>query len=188
MNEPRNDLVIGVFEQEAQAEQAVSALWRAGFAPDRIDMANRRMGVVAGTPRMQFQKEAADGATTGAVAGAVLGPWPGRWPVRCCPALAPSWAESAGPLWGPPAVLSSDPSSPWKYRRKKPIIIPMRSSRAHPRDRAPDRTLGRGARDSPQPRRTRTSRLSGPVNVALRHSQPPANRRRQLPGEASPGS
>jgi hypothetical protein len=73
MIEPRKDLVIGVFEQEAQAEQAVAALWRAGFAPDRIDMANRRMGVVPGTPRLQFQKDAADGATTGAVAGAGAG-------------------------------------------------------------------------------------------------------------------
>lgn len=73
MMEPRKDLVIGVFEQEAQAEQAVSALWKAGFAPDRIDMANRRMGVVPGTPRLQFQKDAAEGATTGAVAGAGAG-------------------------------------------------------------------------------------------------------------------
>jgi hypothetical protein len=73
MIEPRKDLVIGVFEEEAQAEQAVSALWRAGFAPDRISMANRRMGVVAGTPRMQFQKDAAEGAATGAVAGAGAG-------------------------------------------------------------------------------------------------------------------
>lgn len=73
MTEPRKDMVIGVFEQEAQAEQAVSALWRAGFAPDRIDMANRRMGVVPGTPRLQFQKDASEGATTGAVAGAGAG-------------------------------------------------------------------------------------------------------------------
>src|SRR5262249_34978902 len=56
MIEPRKDLAIGVFEQEAQAEKAVSELWRAGFAPDRIDMANRRIGVVPGTPRLQFQK------------------------------------------------------------------------------------------------------------------------------------
>jgi hypothetical protein len=73
MIEPRKDLVIGVFEEEAQAEQAVSALWRAGFAPDRISMANHRMGVVAGTPRLQFQKDAAEGATTGAVAGVGAG-------------------------------------------------------------------------------------------------------------------
>jgi hypothetical protein len=73
MNQAGKDLVIGVFEQEAQAEQAVSALWRAGFAPDRIDMANRRMGVVPGTPRLQFQKDAAEGATAGAVAGAASG-------------------------------------------------------------------------------------------------------------------
>lgn len=73
MMEERKDLAIGVFEQEAQAEQAVSALWQAGFAPDRIDMANRRMGVVPGTPRLQFQKDAAEGATTGAVAGAASG-------------------------------------------------------------------------------------------------------------------
>jgi hypothetical protein len=73
MNEAKKDLVVGVFEQEAQAEQAVAALWRAGFAPDRIDMANRRMGVVPGTPRLQFQQDAAEGATTGAVAGAGAG-------------------------------------------------------------------------------------------------------------------
>ena len=73
MNDAKKDLVIGVFDQEAQAEQAVSALWRAGFAPDRIDMANRRMGVVPGTPRLQFQKDAAEGATTGAIAGAGAG-------------------------------------------------------------------------------------------------------------------
>jgi hypothetical protein len=73
MMEPRKDLVIGVFEQEAQAEQAVSALWRAGFAPDRIDMANRRLGIVRGTPRLQFQEDAAEGATAGAVAGAAAG-------------------------------------------------------------------------------------------------------------------
>jgi hypothetical protein len=73
MIEPRKDLAIGVFEQEAQAEQAISALWRAGFAPDRIDMANRRMGVVPGTPRLQFQKDAEEGATTGAMAGAATG-------------------------------------------------------------------------------------------------------------------
>lgn len=73
MIEPRKDLAIGVFEQEAQAEKAVSALWRAGFAPDRIDVANRRLGVVAGTPRLQFQEDAAEGATAGAVAGATAG-------------------------------------------------------------------------------------------------------------------
>jgi hypothetical protein len=73
MIEPRKDLVIGVFEQEAQAEQAVAELWRIGFAPDRIDMANRRLGVVRGTPRLQFQQDAAEGATAGAVAGATAG-------------------------------------------------------------------------------------------------------------------
>lgn len=73
MIETRKDLVIGVFEQEAQAEQAVSALWKAGFAPDRIDMANRRVGIVRGTPRLQFQEDTADGAMAGAVAGATAG-------------------------------------------------------------------------------------------------------------------
>lgn len=73
MNEAGKDLVIGVFDQESQAEQAVAALWRAGFAPDRIDIANRRVGVVPGTPRLQFQQDAADGATAGAVAGATAG-------------------------------------------------------------------------------------------------------------------
>lgn len=73
MIEPRKDLAIGVFEQEAQAEQAVSALWKAGFAPDRIEVVNRRLGAVVGTPRLQFQEDATEGATAGAVAGGTAG-------------------------------------------------------------------------------------------------------------------
>jgi hypothetical protein len=92
MNETQKDLVIGVFEQESQAEQAVSALWRAGFAPDRIDMANRRMGVVPGTPRLQFQEDAAEGATAGAVAGAASGAVAG--------AVAGSFIPVVGPVLG----------------------------------------------------------------------------------------
>jgi hypothetical protein len=68
-----HNLVVGVFEQQAQAEQAVAALWRAGFPHDRIDMATRSEGVTSGTPRFQIQKDAADGAVTGAVAGAGAG-------------------------------------------------------------------------------------------------------------------
>ena len=165
MNEPRNDLVIGVFEQEAQAEQAVSALWRAGFAPDRIDMANRRMGVVAGTPRMQFQKEAADGATTGAVAGAGWGR--GRGGGRF--AAARHWHRPGrnrrGRSGGRRRYFPRTLPRHGNIGGRSPSLFRCGPAGAHPRDRAPDRTLGRGAGDSPQPRRTRTSRLSGPVNV-----------------------
>src|SRR6516165_4880613 len=100
MTEPRKDLVIGVFEQEAQAEQAVSALWKAGFAPDRIDMANRRMGVVPGTPRLQFQKDAAEGATTGAVAGAGAGAVAGAVAGSLLPAVGPALGGIGGAALG----------------------------------------------------------------------------------------
>jgi hypothetical protein len=69
----RNNLVIGVFEHQADAEQAIAALWRAGFARDSIDMATRSQGVTKGTPRFDEQADAADGAVTGAVAGASAG-------------------------------------------------------------------------------------------------------------------
>jgi hypothetical protein len=67
------DLVIGVFDHLAPAEQAIEDLWRAGFPRDRIDMATRSQGVTAATPRFEYQKDAADGALTGAVAGASAG-------------------------------------------------------------------------------------------------------------------
>jgi hypothetical protein len=67
------NLVVGVFEQPAQAERAVEALWEAGFAQDRIDMATREQGVVKGTSRLAIQKDAASGAVTGAIAGASAG-------------------------------------------------------------------------------------------------------------------
>jgi hypothetical protein len=69
----RKNLVVGVFEQPSQAERAVEALWQAGFAQDRIDMATRDQGVVKGTPRLAIQKDAAQGAVTGAIAGAGAG-------------------------------------------------------------------------------------------------------------------
>jgi outer membrane lipoprotein SlyB len=73
MAEASKKYAVGVFDEEAQAEQAIAALWRAGFSPDRIDVVNRRIGLVKGTPRIEFQKDAADGAATGAVAGAGTG-------------------------------------------------------------------------------------------------------------------
>jgi hypothetical protein len=69
----RSDLVIGVFEHQADAEAAIAALWRAGFARDSIDMATRSQGVTKGTPRFDEQADAADGAAAGAVAGASAG-------------------------------------------------------------------------------------------------------------------
>ncbi len=73
MAAPRSDLVIGVFENQADAEQAIAALWRAGFARDSIDMATRSQGVSKGTPRFDEQAGAADGAVAGTIAGASAG-------------------------------------------------------------------------------------------------------------------
>jgi hypothetical protein len=83
----RGNLVVGVFEQRAQAEQAVEALWQAGFPQDRIEMASRDQGVVKGTPRWEIQKDAAQGAVTGAVAGATAGAVAGALAVTLIPGL-----------------------------------------------------------------------------------------------------
>ena len=152
MQRTKKDLVIGVFEQDVQAEQAVSDLWKAGFAPDRIDMANRRMGVVPGTPRLQFQKDAAEGATTGAVAGAATGAVAGAVAGSLLPGIGTVSAASAEPRWAPPAALSSVRSWPWRFPRTMPTIIPTRSIRVYPRDRPPDWPLRRSARHPPQSR------------------------------------
>jgi hypothetical protein len=69
----RGDLVAGVFGRQAQAEQAIQDLWKAGFAQDRIDMATRSEGVTTGTSQFTPQKDAAEGAVTGAVTGAGVG-------------------------------------------------------------------------------------------------------------------
>jgi hypothetical protein len=68
-----NNLVIGVFQHQADAEQAVADLWRSGFPRDRIDMVTRSQGFTKATPNYDEQKQAADGALTGAAAGAGAG-------------------------------------------------------------------------------------------------------------------
>jgi hypothetical protein len=82
-----HNLVVGVFDQPAQAEKAVAALWRAGFAHDRVDMATRSEGVTRGTPRFEIQKDAADGAAVGAVAGASAGAVAGALAALLIPGL-----------------------------------------------------------------------------------------------------
>lgn len=69
----RNNLVVGVFEHQAQAEEAISDLWRAGFAHDRVDMATRSQGLTEATPKLGLARDAAEGAISGAVAGATIG-------------------------------------------------------------------------------------------------------------------
>lgn len=73
MAHDRHNLVVGVFDHQAPAEQAVLELWQAGFAHDRVDMVTRSQGVTKATPDLQRQKDAADGALTGAVAGVSAG-------------------------------------------------------------------------------------------------------------------
>lgn len=73
MAHDRHNLVVGVFDHQGPAEQAVQELWQAGFARDRVDMVTRSQGVTKGTPDLQRQKDAADGAVTGAVAGVSVG-------------------------------------------------------------------------------------------------------------------
>jgi hypothetical protein len=71
--EEQKNLVVGVFEHLGQAEEAISDLWRAGFAHDRVDMATRSQGLTEATPQLELARDAADGAISGAVAGATIG-------------------------------------------------------------------------------------------------------------------
>jgi hypothetical protein len=68
-----SNIVVGVFEQPADAEKAVAALWQAGFAHDRVDMITRDQGKGPGTPRLAIQKHAGEGAARGAAIGAGAG-------------------------------------------------------------------------------------------------------------------
>jgi hypothetical protein len=83
----RSDLVIGVFDNQADAERAIAALWRAGFARDSIDMATRSQGVTKATPRFDEQADAADAAAVGAVAGASAGAIAGAIATMLIPGL-----------------------------------------------------------------------------------------------------
>src|SRR5437764_664576 len=84
---PGRNLVVGIFSHQAQAEQAIIDLWRAGFAQDRVDMATRSQGVTDATPRFQVQKDAAEGALAGAVAGAGAGALAGAVAIALVPGL-----------------------------------------------------------------------------------------------------
>ena len=68
-----DNLVVGVFDNQAQAERAVADLWRAGFPRDHIDMVTRSQGVTEANPGFDREKDAADGAVVGAMAGASAG-------------------------------------------------------------------------------------------------------------------
>jgi hypothetical protein len=67
------NLVVGVFDNAAQAEGAVTELWRAGFARDRVDMVTRSQGTTQATPHVGRDADAATGAMTGAATGAGVG-------------------------------------------------------------------------------------------------------------------
>jgi hypothetical protein len=67
------NVVVGVFEQPADAEKAVAALWQAGFAHDRLDMVTPAQGKGPGTPRLAIQQDAGEGAWKGAAIGAAAG-------------------------------------------------------------------------------------------------------------------
>jgi hypothetical protein len=82
----RSDLVVGVFEHRPQAEQAITELWKAGFAHDRIDMVTRD-GETAATPNLHLQTDAGNSAVTGAVGGAGAGALVGALAVTLLPGV-----------------------------------------------------------------------------------------------------
>jgi hypothetical protein len=87
MTAKRSNLVVGVFDNQAQAEQAILDLYRAGFPQDNIDMATRHEGVMKASPSPELKKDAADGALTGALAGASAGAVAGALAMMLVPGL-----------------------------------------------------------------------------------------------------
>ncbi len=73
MHIPQGKIVAGVFEHSPDAEQAVLELRQAGFAHDRIDLITKGEVRMEGTPRMEWQTDAANGAIAGAATGATVG-------------------------------------------------------------------------------------------------------------------
>ncbi len=86
MKDGRN-LVVGVFDHQAPAEQAVADLWAAGFARDRIDMVTKGHGQARATTDLTLQNAAADGAATGAMAGATAGAIAGAVAIMLVPGI-----------------------------------------------------------------------------------------------------
>lgn len=73
MHIPHGKIVAGVFAHSPDAEQAVLELRQAGFAHDRIDLITKGEVRMEGTPRMEWQTDAANGAIAGAATGATIG-------------------------------------------------------------------------------------------------------------------
>ncbi|APW63367.1 general stress protein [Paludisphaera borealis] len=72
MQSRQNYTVIGVFENEADADRAVAELYRDGFRDDQIGVARKHVEAVVGET-IEGGTEAGPGAVTGAVAGLGLG-------------------------------------------------------------------------------------------------------------------
>jgi len=72
MQARQNFTVVGVFENEADADRAIRQLYDAGFRDDQIGVARKHVDVVAGET-VDDETETGSGAVTGAVAGLGLG-------------------------------------------------------------------------------------------------------------------
>jgi hypothetical protein len=94
---------VGLFADRAQAEQAVEALHRAGFAPEQIGVVVRDGGTPAETaPVVDADVRPEQGAAAGAVTGGVLGTLLGAGIAMTLPVVGPALALGvlAGALGG----------------------------------------------------------------------------------------
>src|SRR5579864_7899455 len=96
MKLPKGKVVAGVFDHSPDAEQAVLELRQAGFAHDRIDMIAKGEVRMQGTPRMEWQTDAADGAIAGAAVGATAGAVAGALAMVLIPGVG--WVLGGGLL------------------------------------------------------------------------------------------
>jgi hypothetical protein len=125
-------VVVGVFEQPADAEKAVAGLWQAGFAHDRVDMVTRDQGKGPGTPRLEIQKDAGQGAAVGAAVGAGAGAAAGALTALLVPGLGTvlggglllaalggaALGAAGGPFLGPFIALEMSEEDAHHYSRQ----------------------------------------------------------------------
>lgn len=90
MNTRDRNMVVGVFDEYAQAKVAVDRLWHAGFAHEEVGIAGPGEPVrEAQTAEGKVEDTAARGAVTGAIAGGGVGAVAGALATGLIPGIGP---------------------------------------------------------------------------------------------------
>ena len=130
--------VVGIFEDQEQARQAIAALKQAGFRNEDIRVAAREWSAKLEGVRVDEQHTAEHGAVAGALVGGGLGAAAGLVGTVLAPPAAPPWqqprpsAPSAAAWPARVGVSLLAPSLPLAFPSTKHTAMPSTSSRAGP--------------------------------------------------------